>query len=67
VVWDGCKLSATQFDACDLRGADLRGQELSTVVGVGSLRGAVISEGQVPGLTEAFLAELDLVVKPDLA
>jgi uncharacterized protein YjbI with pentapeptide repeats len=65
-IFDGCKLTGTTFDGTDLRGADLRGQDLSTVVGISSLRGAVISAEQVPGLTAALLGELDLTVKPTL-
>jgi uncharacterized protein YjbI with pentapeptide repeats len=66
VAFDGCKLAGTTFDAADLRGADLRGHDLSALVGISSLRGAVVSEEQLPSLTAALLHELDLTVKPTL-
>jgi uncharacterized protein YjbI with pentapeptide repeats len=64
MTFDGCKLAATEFDSTDLRGADLRGNDLSTLIGIGSLRGAVIGHEQLPGLTEALMRDLDLIVKP---
>lgn len=64
VTFDGCKLASTEFDSADLRGADLRGNDLSRLIGIGSLRGAVIGEEQVAGLTEALMRDLELIVKP---
>jgi uncharacterized protein YjbI with pentapeptide repeats len=61
-VFDGCKLASTRFDSTDLRDADLRGNDLSTVAGLPSLRGAVIEEPQLPGLTHALIRELALTV-----
>jgi uncharacterized protein YjbI with pentapeptide repeats len=64
VTFDGCKLTSVTFESADLRVADLRGNDLSTLVGIGWLHGAVISSDQLPGLTEALIRDLDLIVKP---
>lgn len=63
VAFLGCSLADTTFEASDIRGADLRGNDLSTIVGITSLRGATLSSEQLSGLTEAFIHDLDLKVK----
>lgn len=60
VAFDGCKLSATHFEGCDLRGTDLRGNDLAAITGIPSLRGARLAEGQLAGLTEAVVNDLQL-------
>lgn len=62
-AFDGCRLTATSFEASDLRGADLRGNDLSSVTGIESLRGAIVSDDQLPGLIEAVVSDLDLSVR----
>lgn len=59
-AFDGCKLAATHFDECDLKGADLRGNNLAAITGITSLRGARLSETQLAGLTEAIAKDLQL-------
>jgi uncharacterized protein YjbI with pentapeptide repeats len=59
-AFDGCKLAATHFDECDLKGADMRGNDLAALTGVMSLRGARLSETQLAGLTEAVVQDLQL-------
>jgi uncharacterized protein YjbI with pentapeptide repeats len=59
-AFDNCKLAATHFDECDLRGADLRGNDLAAITGVTSLRGARLEETQLAGLTEAVVRDLHL-------
>lgn len=60
---DGCRLTSTRFHACDLRGADLRGNDLSTLGEIMSLRGAIIADTQLPALTEALVKDLELTVR----
>lgn len=60
VIFDGCKIAAALFDSTDLRGADLRGNDLSAVAGIPSLRGAIVSEEQIPDLTNALIHDLAL-------
>jgi uncharacterized protein YjbI with pentapeptide repeats len=59
-VFDGCKFAATSLDKCDLRGADLRGNDLSTITGVSSLRGARLAHDQTAGLIEAVVRDLQI-------
>lgn len=47
---------------CDLRGADLRGIDLSDIRGATSLRGATINHIQLSGLANAFAHDLELVI-----
>lgn len=64
VSFDGCKLNAPTFTHCDMRGTDLRGNDLSKTIGVTtSLRGATISDDQMIHLTEAIIRELELTIK----
>ncbi|HCT77612.1 MAG TPA: hypothetical protein DGG94_19760 [Micromonosporaceae bacterium] len=64
LVVDSCKLNAPTFTACDMRGTDLRGNDLSKTIGVTtSLRGSILSEDQVIGFTEAVTRELELTIK----
>jgi uncharacterized protein YjbI with pentapeptide repeats len=66
VVINDCKLAGTELDGCDLRRADLTGNNLSGIDGATSLRAAVISQSQVPGLTEAIIRELKITIKNDI-
>ncbi|MGW5351748.1 pentapeptide repeat-containing protein [Streptomyces sp. NPDC004031] len=60
-----CTLRRTAFGAGDYRGTDLRGSDLTTLVGVGNLTGAVVSSGQEHQLAQAFLAAMDLTVSDE--
>ncbi len=59
----GCRLRQMSFESCDLRGADLRGNQLSEVSGVNSLRGVTIEPAQLPGLTDAVMRDLGVIVR----
>ncbi|MFC7241264.1 pentapeptide repeat-containing protein [Catellatospora aurea] len=63
LVFDECRLTSTRFEACDMRGADLRGNDLSTVGEIMSLRGAIVADVQLPALTEALVNDLSLIVR----
>jgi uncharacterized protein YjbI with pentapeptide repeats len=66
----GCNLASSLFDECDLhlagfgpgsyRGCDLRGNDLSALVGAGHLKQVVIDRAQLMQLAEALAAELDV-------
>ncbi|MQA27598.1 MAG: hypothetical protein GEU94_19535 [Micromonosporaceae bacterium] len=62
-AFDGCKLAGTTLDATDLRSADLRGNDLSTIAGITCLRGATVSEDQLPSITDALARDLELRIK----
>lgn len=62
-IFDGCKFSSTQLDAVDLRGADLRDNDLSGLTGISSLRGALLAREQLPSLTEAVVHDFGLTVR----
>jgi uncharacterized protein YjbI with pentapeptide repeats len=51
------------FENCDLRGADLRGNDFSGITGVASLRGATITPDQIVTLAYALVDELQLTVE----
>lgn len=59
----GCRLRQISFDSCDLRGADLRGNRLSEVSGISSLRGVTIEPAQLSDLTDAVIRDLGVVVR----
>ena len=59
----GCRLRQMSFESCDLRGADLRGNQLSEVSGMNSLRGVTIEPAQLPGLTDAVMRDLGVIVR----
>ena len=50
-----------------LAGVDLSGARLSTLVGVESLRGAIIGHSQLVDLAPLLAAQLGLEVRPDPA
>ncbi len=62
VAVDSCRLAGMEFDGCDLRGADLRGNLLDGVRGVESLRGVTIGVEQVGQLANALVADLRITV-----
>ena len=62
VAVDDCLLARTELDGCDLRKADLRGNDLTDIQGIMSLRGAVVDEGQLAGLTAALVRELGVIL-----
>ncbi|RBQ14521.1 hypothetical protein DP939_40370 [Spongiactinospora rosea] len=64
-LFDECELRRTEFVGGHLRGCDLRGQDLSAIRGVGSLKGVTIERSQVHQLGEALAAELDVTYGED--
>ncbi len=62
-VLAGCRLTELELDTCDLHGADLRGNELSGILGLFSLRGATIGDDQLPSLAMIAARELELDVR----
>jgi uncharacterized protein YjbI with pentapeptide repeats len=69
-AFTGCVLAGALFDGCDLtpagfgpggyRGCDLRGNDLSTVIGVHNLKRVIIDRAQLLQLAEALATELDV-------
>ncbi|MFS0695049.1 pentapeptide repeat-containing protein [Streptomyces nitrosporeus] len=63
---DDCDLRLTEFDGGKYRGLDLRGNDLSQLRGLSSLKQIVIDRAQAFQLAEALTAELDVTVGEDL-
>jgi uncharacterized protein YjbI with pentapeptide repeats len=71
----GCALAAAAFDGCDLRlatfgpgyyrGCDLRGNDLSALLGAAHLKQIVIDPAQTAQLGEALVAELKITFGGD--
>ncbi|MFI0219975.1 pentapeptide repeat-containing protein [Streptomyces lydicus] len=57
---DDCELRLTEFDGGKYRGLDLRGNDLSQLRGLASLKQVVIDHAQTLQLAEALAAELDV-------
>lgn len=60
VVFDGCRMAATSFERSAAGGMDLRGNDLSGLRGVASLRRAVIEPYQALELGRALVGDLEL-------
>ncbi|GAA3848798.1 pentapeptide repeat-containing protein [Streptomyces sedi] len=67
VLLDDCDLRLTEFDGGTYRGLDLRGNDLSQLRGLASLRKVVIDHAQTLQLADALTAELDITFGEDLA
>jgi uncharacterized protein YjbI with pentapeptide repeats len=61
-VFDDCRLRETSFDRANVKGADLRGNSLSTVRGTSSLAQVTIWSSQILDLGKALVDELELHV-----
>ena len=59
----GCRLRQISFESCDMQGADLRGNRISEVSGITSLRGVTIEPAQIADLTEAVMRDLRVVIR----
>ncbi len=57
---DSCDLRLTEFDGGSYRGLDLRGNDLSKLRGLSSLKQIVIDRAQTLQLAEALATELDV-------
>ncbi|MEU9884817.1 pentapeptide repeat-containing protein [Sphaerisporangium sp. NPDC051011] len=62
VAFDGCDLHLTEFDGGTYRGCDLRGNDLSGVRGVSTLKKIIIDRPQLQGLAQALAADLEISV-----
>ncbi|MER5780227.1 pentapeptide repeat-containing protein [Streptomyces mobaraensis] len=65
-TFDACTMNLTAFDSGRYAGCDLRGNDLSTVRGVGSLRRVVIDRPQLLQLAQALAEDLDVAFGEDL-
>lgn len=63
---DDCDLRLTEFDGGTYRGLDLRGNDLSRLRGLASLKQIVIDRAQTLQLAEALAADLDVTYGEDL-
>jgi uncharacterized protein YjbI with pentapeptide repeats len=61
-VFADCMLTDTEFNGCDLRGADVRGSNLDQVQGVVSFRETVLDTEQLSQLATALVRDFELVV-----
>ncbi|MEV4741759.1 pentapeptide repeat-containing protein [Streptomyces sp. NPDC049555] len=63
--FDACGMKLTEFDGGSYRDCDLRGNDLSHIRGIPSLRQIVIGRAQALQLAEALAAELDVTYGDD--
>lgn len=61
-AFDQCTLRKTEFRTGNYRGTDLRGSDLTTVIGAVNLTGVIISPDQEHQLAQALLDGLDLTI-----
>ncbi|MCO6009301.1 pentapeptide repeat-containing protein [Actinoallomurus purpureus] len=66
VLFDGCDLTGAEFSGGQYRDLDLRGNDLSRLRGVGSLRQVIIDRPQTQQLAEALAADLDVTYGEDV-
>ncbi|WP_371782613.1 hypothetical protein [Streptosporangium subroseum] len=59
---DDCDLTLAEFDDGKYRGLDLRGNDLSGLRGVSTLKRIIIDRPQLQGLAEAFASDLEITV-----
>jgi uncharacterized protein YjbI with pentapeptide repeats len=64
-AFDSCRLTVTSFDRTTCNGTDLRGNDLSAIRGITSLRKASIDPAQAIELGQALIAELELRLPGD--
>jgi uncharacterized protein YjbI with pentapeptide repeats len=65
VVFVDCRIDELDVAGATLEAVDLSGAHLRTLVGVESLRGAIIGQQQLVDLAPLLAAQLGLAVKPD--
>jgi uncharacterized protein YjbI with pentapeptide repeats len=65
-LFDGCDLRQAEFDGGKNRGLDLRGNDLSQLRGLASLKQTIIDRMQTLQLAQALAAELDVTYGEDL-
>lgn len=64
-LFDGCELQLTGFDGGKHRGLDLRGNDLSQLCGLASLKGITIDRAQTLQLAAALAGELEVTFGED--
>ncbi len=64
VAFVDCSMDELNVAGATLSTVDLSGARLRALIGVESLRGAIVSEAQLADLAPIFAAELGLVVRP---
>ncbi len=62
VSFPGCRLSGTDFSRARMDQADLRGAELGIIIDPGSLRGAIVTPGQLLEMAPLLAASLGITV-----
>ncbi|MGI8574159.1 MAG: pentapeptide repeat-containing protein [Egibacteraceae bacterium] len=65
VTFAGCRFERVDCFQADLEDVDLRGAEAGEVVGVGHLRGTVMSPSQLVALAPAMAAHLGVTMRDD--
>ncbi|MEU4895983.1 pentapeptide repeat-containing protein [Streptomyces sp. NPDC044780] len=65
-AFDGCDLRLAEFDGGTYHHLDLRGNDLSQLRGLASLKQVIIDHGQTLQLAEALAVELDVTYGEDL-
>ncbi|MER5492147.1 pentapeptide repeat-containing protein [Streptomyces sp. NPDC002454] len=66
VAFEECDLRLTEFDGGTYRAMDLRGNDLSRIRGLGSLKQVIIDRAQTLQLAEALAVELGITYGEDL-
>jgi uncharacterized protein YjbI with pentapeptide repeats len=61
--FDDCRMTNLELDHTDLRGADLRNNQLETITGITSLRGATLTPHQLTDLSTALIKDLSLRIE----
>jgi uncharacterized protein YjbI with pentapeptide repeats len=64
-AFDGCRMNPASFERTNLKGADLRGNDLSQVRGIPCLARALIEPAQVIQLGHALVDDLELRLPGD--
>ncbi|GGZ92835.1 hypothetical protein GCM10010344_70650 [Streptomyces bluensis] len=65
-AFNDCDLRLAEFDSGTYRSLDLRGNDLSQLRGLASLKQVIIDRAQTLQLAEALAAELDVTYGEDL-
>jgi uncharacterized protein YjbI with pentapeptide repeats len=64
-VFTQSRLSQANFSKASMEAVDLRGAELDIIAGPDSLRGAIISGGQLTGIAPALAESLGIIVRDE--
>ena len=65
VAFDECRMDLTRFERTQAKGLDLRGNDLSAIRGITSLKHAVIESAQALQLGRALVDDLELTLPGD--